>query len=142
MPDADALVAWLVDLEQLRCLPQRYARAVDQRDDDALAELFDPGGTIEGVGGTVPVPEWLATRRAAPPAFDASMHMLGDPLIDLAVGADVAAMDTYAVVHQINARNETGGDLTLGMRYLDEVRRHGDLWRIHHRVASMTWMRG
>ena len=105
------------------------------------AALFDPGGTVEGLGGTVPVPEWLATRRSSPPAFASSMHLLAEPLIDLAVGAEEAAMDTYAVVFQVGARNDSGGDLTLGMRYVDHVVRRQERWLIHHRVATNVWMR-
>ena len=39
---------WLIDRELLRQFPQRYARAVDERDHDALTALFDPDGSVDG----------------------------------------------------------------------------------------------
>jgi hypothetical protein len=44
-------LAWLNDLELLRRLPQRYARAVDARDHDALARLFFADGVMVGARG-------------------------------------------------------------------------------------------
>jgi hypothetical protein len=47
------------------------------------------------------------------------------------------------VVHQIGAvrdDGERGGNATLGMRYVDEVVRDGDSWRILRRAATMLWM--
>ena len=59
----------------------------------------------------------------APRSFPTSMHMLGDPLIDLVPGADEAVLDTYAVVYQLSEPGSGSGDLTLGIRYFDDVER-------------------
>jgi len=132
---------WIVDLEVLRRFPQRYARAVDERDHEALAALFDPAGSVDGTRGAQAVPEYLESMRTMPRSFDSSMHLLADPMIDLDAGADTARLDTYAVVFQTKAVNGTGGDLTLGMRYVDDMVRRDGTWLIHHRVARMLWMR-
>ena len=99
----DDRVQWLTDVEELRALTQRYARAVDERDFDALASIFHPDGVVEGMRGTSPVPEYLAAMRDAPRTFATSMHVLGDPLVDLEPRADEGRLDTYAVVHQLRA---------------------------------------
>lgn len=132
---------WLIDLELLRRFPQRYARAVDNRDPDALAALFDPDGTVDGTRGNQAVPDYLESMANLPRSFTSSMHMLADPLIDFEAGADTAHLDTYAVVFQTGPVSGTGGDLTLGMRYADDMIRRDGVWRIHHRVARMEWMR-
>jgi hypothetical protein len=132
---------WIVDLEVLRRFPQRYARAVDERDHEALAALFDPAGSVDGTRGAQAVPEYLESMRTMPRSFESSMHLLADPMIDLDAGADTARLDTYAVVFQTKAVNGTGGDLTLGMRYVDDMVRRDGTWLIHHRVARMLWMR-
>jgi hypothetical protein len=132
---------WLLDLELLRRFPQRYARAVDQRDHDALAALFDPDGSVDGTRGQQSVPDYLESMRNLPRSFTSSMHLLADPMIDFEAGADVARMDTYAVVFQTGPVSGEGGDLTLGMRYVDDLMRRGGRWCIHHRVARMEWMR-
>ncbi len=121
----------------IRTLLQRYARAVDDRDIDALAGLFDPAAVIVGARGTQSVDEWLESMRA-PRSFPVSMHVIGEPLIDGDVGSDRATADTYAVVYQLG---EEGAGLTLGMRYLDEVARRDDRWVFVRRRSVMVWMR-
>ena len=132
---------WLVDREVLRQFPQRYARAVDERDHDALAALFDPDGDVDGTLGQQPVPEYLEAMRSRPDTGGSSMHVLVDPLIDLRPGADTARMDTYAVVYQNPAPGSDGAQRTLGMRYVDDMVRRDSTWYIRHRVARMLWMR-
>ena len=75
--------------EELRALLQRYARAADERDLDTLAGLFHPEAEISGSGGAQDLKEWLGTMRA-PRAFPQSMHMIGEPLIDLDEPAEEA----------------------------------------------------
>ena len=132
-------IRWLADCEALRALTQRYSRVIDERDHDALAQIFHPEGSVDGVRGSSTVPDYLAGLRANAPA-GSSMHMLGEPLIDLAPGADEATLDTYAVVHQIPASAD-GVHRMLGIRYVDRAVRRGDAWVIFHRQARMLWVR-
>ncbi len=132
---------WLVDREILRQFPQRYARAVDQRDHDALTMLFDPDGSVDGTFGQQAVADYLATMAARPDTGAASMHVLADPLIDLQPGADTARLDTYAVVHQVPPDGSDDAPRTLGMRYVDDMVRRDGAWCIHHRVARMIFVR-
>jgi ketosteroid isomerase-like protein len=134
-------VAWLRDLEELRRLTQRYARAIDARDIDAVSGLFDPDGVVEGVRGTSTVAAYLDGLRNAERAFGSSMHVLGDPLIELEPGTDAGRMDTYAVVHQLDPVADGEGDLLLGIRYLDDVVRSEARWVISHRRALVLWTR-
>jgi hypothetical protein len=138
---ADPTLTWLRDLEELRKLPQRYARAIDARDIDAVGALFHPEGVVDGARGTAAVPAYLDGFRNAPKVFESSMHVLGSPLIDLVPGGDTARLDTYAVVYQLRAAGSPEGDLVLGVRYLDDVVRQGDTWVIMHRRAVSLWAR-
>ena len=131
-------VAWLRDIEALRRIPQRYARAIDARDIDAVATLFDPDGRVDGTRGSASVPDYLDALRT-PSVFAASMHVLGDPLIDLGPGADTARMDTYAVVYQFRPPDSSEEDMELGIRYVDELVRRNDGWLITHRASTTLW---
>ena len=128
------------DVDALRALNQRYSRAIDARDMDELTALFDPAGSVDGARGSSSVPDYLEMTRTSPRVFEQSMHVLGDPLIEHTEGSDTARLDTYAVVYQLG-RVEGGDDMVLGIRYLDDVRRVGGVWRIHHRQAVMLWAR-
>jgi ketosteroid isomerase-like protein len=133
---------YVSDLEQIRALPQRYARAVDARDFDAVGALFHPEAEVEGMRGSAPIAGYLEAMRAAPSPFTGSMHMLGDPLVQLEPGAAEASSDTYAVVYQLRAPDAPEGNLTLGMRYFDNLVRHDGQWLIRHRRTANLWMTG
>ena len=126
--------------EALRALVQTYARAADDRDVTELAALFHPEAQITGARGAQSLSEWLDTMRA-PRAFPTSMHMLGDPLIIMEEGSGRARLDTYAVVYQLSEPGSDQADLTLGVRYLDDVVLVEGRWLIHRRTASTLWMR-
>jgi hypothetical protein len=133
------------DVDALRALNQRYSRAIDARDMDELTALFDPAGSVDGARGSSSVPDYLEMTRTSPRVFEQSMHVLGDPLIEHTEGSDSARLDTYAVVYQLGrvegGGNPGGGDMVLGIRYLDDVLRIDGAWRIHHRQAVMLWSR-
>jgi SnoaL-like domain len=126
--------------EELRALGQRYARAVDGRDVTALEDLFHPDAQIVGTRGTQSREEWLETMRA-PRTFPTSMHLIGDPLIVLDDDGRRATLDSYAVVYQLSDPGSGHGDLTLGIRYVDDVVIDGDRWVILRRQAQTMWMR-
>jgi uncharacterized protein (TIGR02246 family) len=136
----DRALQHTLDLEALRNLGQRYARASDARDYDAVGALFHPDAVIDGLRGSSPLAEYLEMSRSTPPAYTQSMHVLGDPLVALEVGADTATLDTYALVYQIGATSEGGGNATLGVRYLDVVERRDGEWRIRHRRTELRFM--
>ncbi len=126
--------------DEIRALLQRYARAVDDRDVDALAALFHPDAEITGSRGPQSLEEWLDTMRA-PRTFPSSMHVIGEPLISHREGSGEATADTYAVVYQLGDQSTGQGDLTLGMRYLDHLVVDGGRWVIRSRSSTVVWMR-
>lgn len=122
----------MTDGDQIRNVLQTYARGADERDLDALASVFTDDVVIDGTRGVQTRAEWLDAMAAAPrPEGTASMHLLGDPL--LSIDGDTAHADTYAVVYN--------GDMTLGMRYVDDLVKQDGAWRIKARSARMVWMR-
>jgi SnoaL-like domain len=124
--------------ELLIRLLQRYARGVDVRDIDLLASLFDPDAVVIGAGGTLSSSEWLDTMRA-PRSFPASMHMIGTPLVSGTADPGAATMDTYAVVYQLGESKDS--DLTMGIRYVDDVVLVGDDWVFKRRESRILWTR-
>jgi hypothetical protein len=128
------------DYDAIRALLQRYSRAADERDVVALASLFHPEAEIAGARGDQTLAEWLDTMRG-PRVFPTSMHVLGEPLIELDEENRCAMTDTYAVVYQLADPKSGGSDLTLGIRYLDELTYGDGIWVIRRRTARTVWMR-
>jgi uncharacterized protein (TIGR02246 family) len=130
----------VTDHDELRALLQRYSRAADERDLQALAGLFTADAHVDGARGDQAIDRWLDTMRA-PRAFPTSMHDIGEPLIEVGSDGDTAALDAYAVVYQLADTGSGGADLTLGMRYLVDARRHDGHWRIERLTTRTIWMR-
>ena len=129
------------DHDALRALLQRYARATDDRDIEALATLFHPEALIVGARrlARTSTSGWNTCVRRA--CFPQSMHVLGDPLIDVDEESRSAHLDTYAVVYQLNDQASEGADLTLGMRYYDDAVVHRGNWVFSSRKIVTLWMR-
>jgi hypothetical protein len=126
--------------DSLSELLQRYARGVDDRNVESLASLFHPEAVVIGAGGTMSSAEWLETMRA-PRTFPASMHVIGVPVVTHFEGEPHAVMDTYAVVYQLGDSKDGAGDLTMGIRYLDQVVLVGDDWLFERRESQILWVR-
>jgi hypothetical protein len=126
--------------DELRNLVQRYARGADERDLDGLSVLFHPDAVLVGARGTQTLDAWLEAMRA-PRTFPSSMHVLADPLITLDASEERGTLDTYAVVYQLGDAATGQKDLTLGIRYLDDVVRHDGRWVIRRREARTLWTR-
>ncbi len=125
--------------DDIRQLMQRYARAVDDRDIEGLASLFHPEARITGTRAEQSLGEWLETMRA-PRSVPSSMHFLGESLIE-GNGPGRADVDTYAVVYQLGDASAGQGDLTLGMRYRDQVVEEQGRWVFKRRSSTVVWMR-
>lgn len=67
------------------------------------------------------------------------MHVLGDPLIELDVGAGTGRLDTYGVVFQRRGDDAEGNHAQLGVRYIDDVVKLDGRWVIHKRQATVLW---
>ena len=79
-----------------------------------------PTPQIAGTRGDQSLEEWLDTMRA-PRSFPTSMHVLGEPLIDRRrLGRGRPSTPTRWSTNSVT-RATGQGDLTLGMRYLDQV---------------------
>ncbi len=135
-------VQYITDLEAIRSLTQRYARAVDAKDIDTVGTLFHPEAQVEGLRGAAAIGPYLEAMRNAPAVFSGSMHVLGDPLVTFSADDDEASTDTYAVVYQLREAGAPEGNLTLGMRYFDTLVRHNGSWVIKHRRTATIWMEG
>lgn len=119
----------------------RLAIAQDERDWDTLAGCYahdavyrHPSGELGGVDAI------LDRARTALAPLDASQHLLGTILVDVA--GDTATSTTYFHAQHVR-RGTPGGDLfVIAGTYADGFARHDGLWRIAERVQHYTWRDG
>ena len=123
MTDRDAIVELLA----------RYARALDQRDWDALRRCFTDDAQAEYSGVVLPrgVDAIVGHVRQLE-NLAGSSHLVGNVLVD--VDGDQAFVESQALVHLVL----DAGVRVRGVSYTDRVVRQDGAWRIrerHHRAA-------
>jgi len=131
----------LVAQQEIRDVLARYTRGVDRLDRDLVLSCYHPGarddhGAFQGTAEELA--DWVEQVLSY---FDATMHFLGQQLIELA--GDRAHSETYCVAyHRRNARDgEEGVDLWMGLRYIDIFERRNGEWRIADRRCAFDWTR-
>ena len=131
----NATVQDLLDREAIRDVLLRYARGVDRKDLDLVAACFTPDAAYDGALGVGTVATALAALHSAMARYAATMHFMPHQHIEL--HGDSATSETYAVAYHRLAGEPTL--FTVGVRYLDELSRHGDRWLIHRRIVKTEW---
>ncbi|HSP96981.1 MAG TPA: nuclear transport factor 2 family protein [Candidatus Dormibacteraeota bacterium] len=129
----------LLDRTAIHDLIMRYARGVDRRDLNLVASCFAAGAAYDGSLGTGGIDVVLAALRERMPRYRTTMHFLTNPLIE--VDGDRASSETYALVYHRLESEDDAEDFIVGVRYLDELVRRPDGWRIISRRTAMEFQR-
>lgn len=142
MPDApaDRALAELLAEREIRRVLVRYCRGIDRCDEALLLSVYHPGsqddhGEFQGDGHdfvrwVIPI---LHER------FAATMHDLGNVLIDFdGETPDTARGETYVVAYHVT-KGDAPSLVTVGARYLDRLDRRDGEWRISRRTVVIDW---
>ena len=137
----------LVDQHEIEQLMFRYATGIDTADYDLVDTVFTDDGEIDyaGIGGPKgrwrgDVREWSEVSLAA---FPVRKHYLTNVVVTYAADRATATSVTYWRSPMGFARGD--GSIHLfesGGRYLDELVRTDDGWRIAVRVTAQDWFSG
>jgi hypothetical protein len=129
----------LEDLEAIRRLLTRYARALDRGDWDGMrgcftADATDDHGPYQGSVDTL-----VSGTRELMAGYWGTMHVLGQSLIE--VDGDAASAETYALsFHRRHCAEGAGDEDTVtGIRYLDRLARTDGGWLVAARVTVHEW---
>ncbi len=126
----------LIDKQEITEVLYRYARAVDRKDFDRVADCYFPdaidnhGGYIGTVAGLI---EDMKSRHAT---IDSSLHYVTNVLIDL--DGDTADVESYCLCYLRQAPAVAGGPqsrATVKCRYIDRFERRDGQWRIADRIV-------
>ena len=135
----DPAVQALIDRAAIHDLIMRYARGVDRRDLDLVAACFAPDAAYEGSLGSGGIDVVLAALRERMPRYRTTMHFLTNPIVE--VDGDRASCETYALVYHRLESEDDAEDFIVGVRYVDELARRPDGWRITSRKTAMEFQR-
>lgn len=128
------------DRAAIHRLVLRYCRAVDRADWAGVRAVYAHDGVDHHTGFSGSADAYVAWLRERTAAFDGTMHLAGNHLVEL--NGDHAVAETYGTaVHWGAPHDDPTRNFTSGFRYLDHVRRDPEGWRIVERIAVREWTR-
>jgi len=130
-------VSAIIDRESIRDCLARVARGEDRRDADLISGAYWPDATDDHGIFVGTFKEYLAWVVPGSPAVLVTLHTLGQSLIELR--GDSALVETHVTsYHRIDMGAEER-DLVLGGRYLDNMEKRSQEWRIAKRTMLYDW---
>ena len=139
--DLAATVAWLRDRELIKDVYSRYAFGVDSMNIDLLREtVFHPDCVIVGTMEEGQLEDYLQGLAESLPAYEITMHFKGNQYVEL--DGDKAFVETWVVAYHLEEPRSPLQDLHLAVRYMDDMVRFSDDWRIIRRVLAKQWHKG
>ena len=126
------------DVTALRRTAELYALGADRRDKALWSSILTEDCVIEG-------PDFTLTGRDAALAsldflaasYAATQHRVHNQLVE--VHGDSAEGETYSTADHLS-RDDTGEHLlSWALRYQDQWRREGGVWRFNRRTLLLDW---
>lgn len=131
----DARLARLCDEQEIRDACMAYWAGWDRRELDLVLRAFTADATLSLFGGelTMKVAD-LAARGRIDLDYKHTSHALSNQV--LKVTGPTATADSLVTCHLVNSN---GTVFVRGLRYLDDLMRTPDGWRITHRRHFVLW---
>jgi uncharacterized protein (TIGR02246 family) len=141
MATLTARISRLEDLEAIRQLSSKYARAIDDRDYEALLSLFAPdavfGGTSDGAISLTGAENIVDSLRKRLNNSKPTYHYVHEVLVML----DAQDPDLASGVASTHAEVKAGQDtVRTAVRYLDRYRSRKGRWQFQARLLTFPML--
>tara|TARA_B100000470_G_C19741666_1_gene369496 strand:- start:436 stop:951 length:516 start_codon:yes stop_codon:yes gene_type:complete len=138
MSISDKKLQEVIDKQDIYNLMVRYSRGVDRCDIETLKSVYwsdatDDHGTFNG--NAWEFADYLIPALAG---MDQTMHFIGNVCIDL-LDKNNAKAETYVSAYHYIPGEGGHTDMVVGGRYIDNLEKRGEEWRIKHRLYVMDW---
>ena len=135
---SDKKLQEVIDKQDIYNLMVRYSRGVDRCDIETLKSVYwsdatDDHGTFNG--NAWEFADYLIPALAG---MDQTMHFIGNVCIDL-LDKNNAKAETYVSAYHYIPGEGGHTDMVVGGRYIDNLEKRGEEWRIKHRLYVMDW---
>lgn len=140
----------MTDIESLRDIASRYARIVDRREFDRLAEIMVPNAVVAVYPGDPDTHEpWysldglenIQQSFGLLRQYDRTFHFVGQQLIT-ELAADSATGETYCIASHFHTKNGVDHAYVMYIRYQDHFVRHEGSWKIATRQLAVDRTEG
>ena len=135
------IAAEFADRESIRDCLYRYCRGIDRLDVDLMLSAYWPDATDEH-GNFLATSAQEFVDHAVPilQSMDLTTHFLGNILID--IQGDAAFVESYIqAFHRMSRADGTRYDHMSSSRFIDQMERRDEEWRIKRRVVVRDWFR-
>lgn len=133
-------VEQLLARQQIADVIHRYARGIDRCDFDLVRACYHPDAYDDHGSFKGNVDEFVAFADSFLRRWTATMHFMGNMLIE--VDGDRARAETYAVAYHVREDADGNGkDDVLGVRYVDRFEKRNGEWKIAYRAVATEWRR-
>jgi hypothetical protein len=138
----DDRVQELTDRLDIAEVLARYCDALDQRRWDLLATVFAPEASTDygSVGTPTGVEAITSAIRGTIGDLDATQHVVSN--VQVQVAGDTATAQCYLISQHVRSGQPGGEEYLIGGRYVDELVRTPDGWRITFRRLERMWTSG
>ncbi len=147
MTSAPQALSTLADERAVERVLADFAAALDERDWDSFAALFEPEVEVENPYFFGPGPQRHAARAYADAArtvlggLDATQHLIANPRVDVA-GEEARARASMTARHFL-ANDRGAPSFDMGGAYDMRLRRGADhAWRIARLALKVRWREG
>jgi SnoaL-like domain len=127
----------VLDREQIRHRLAQLSRGLDRRDATMIRACYWPGATDDQGVATSSVDDLIGWVVPGDPAMVLTLHTLGQSLIE--IDGDRALIESHVTAYHRVRVGEQDRDVVLCGRYLDQMEKRGDEWRISHRKLLCDW---
>lgn len=136
-----AVLAKLVDKQEIHDVLMRYCRGIDRCDEELLRSVYHPDATDNHGQFSGTAADFIPWALQALRRDERTTHFLCNELIE--VQGDTAHCESYLfAVHRRKTKDGTATkDLTFGGRYVDRFERREGVWKIAHRQVILEWSR-
>ena len=136
-----AVLAKLVDKQEIHDVLMRYCRGIDRCDEELLRSVYHPDATDNHGQFNGTAADFIPWALQALRRDERTTHFLCNELIE--VQGDTAHCESYLfAVHRRKTKDGTATkDLTFGGRYVDRFERREGVWKIAHRQVILEWSR-
>jgi hypothetical protein len=137
--ELNAKLLALLDREEIKAIPHRFARGLDRCDRSLIESCFHPEGVDDHgffKAGATEFCDWVMGELTK---FDASQHIIATQNVE--VSGSKAACESYFVAFHVMQTPEGSKELIVAGRYLDEMEKHDGEWKIKLRKCVFDWNR-
>ena len=133
------ILAELADREAIRECLYRYSRGVDRLDAEMIRSAYWPDCTDTHMAFTGNAEEFIAWSFPIMGTMDQSQHTIGNVL--MTIRGNLADVESYFYgYHRVNTP-EGKKDVIGAGRYIDQLEKRGEEWRIWKRLVITDWFR-